>query len=150
MCGQQKLGSGQSSIIIPSISAAVHGCTTVGMRCPLSRVTSVGAWMKKKAVLPITIVEIRAVILALIFQEHVMVFDNVTVAAYFIKQEGTMSCPLYLLTQQVFGWMEFHSIELVVRFVPRRSRDIADQLSHQDQVIGTEWSLHPQVFDTTC
>ena len=33
----------------------------------------------------------------------------------------------------------------VTRYLPGQSSVLADLLSHRDQVIGTEWSLHPQV-----
>ena len=34
---------------------------------------------------------------------------------------------------------------LHARYLPGRTNVVADQLSRRGQVIGTEWSLHPQV-----
>ena len=71
--------------------------------------------------------------------------NNTTIVAYVNKQGGTISSSLYLLTRQVLMWAENHSVTLVARYIPGSRNVVADQLSRRGQVIGTEWSLHPQV-----
>ena len=58
---------------------------------------------------------------------------------------GTISSSLYLLTRQVLMWTESHLVTLIARYIPGSRNVVADQLSRQGQVIGTEWSLHPLV-----
>ena len=71
--------------------------------------------------------------------------DNSTVVAYVNKQGGTISRSLCSLTSQLLRWTESLDIHLDARYLPGQSSVLADLLSHQDQVIGTEWSLHLQV-----
>ena len=42
-------------------------------------------------------------------------------------------------------WTESFDIHLNVRYLPRQANGLADLLSRRRQVVGTEWSLHPQV-----
>ena len=42
-------------------------------------------------------------------------------------------------------WTESLDVHLNARYLPGQSNVLADLLSCRDQVIGTEWSLHPQV-----
>ena len=58
---------------------------------------------------------------------------------------GTISRPLCLLTKELLTWSETNDVELVARFLPGKANVLADQLSRRGQIIGTEWSLHPEV-----
>ena len=71
--------------------------------------------------------------------------DNSTVVAYVSKQGGKVSCSLCSLASQLLGWTESLNIHLDARYLPGQSSVLADLLCCRDQVIGTEWSLHPQV-----
>ena len=71
--------------------------------------------------------------------------DNSTVVAYVNKQSGTVSCSLCSLASQLLRWSESLDVHLSARYLPGQSDVLADLLSLRDQVIGTEWSLHPQV-----
>ena len=42
-------------------------------------------------------------------------------------------------------WTESFDIHLYARYLPGHANVLADLLSHRGQVVGTEWSLHPQV-----
>ena len=76
--------------------------------------------------------------------------DNSTVVAYVNKQGGTVSRSLCSLVSQLLRWTESLDVHLDARYLPRQSNVLAD-LSRRDQVIGTEWSLHPQmVRDLLC
>ena len=73
--------------------------------------------------------------------------DNSTVVAYVDKQGGTVSNSLCSLTGQLLRWTESHDVHLEARYryLPGQSNVLADLLSRRNQVLGAEWSLHPQV-----
>ena len=58
---------------------------------------------------------------------------------------GTISDSLCSLTGQLLRWTESHNVHLEARYLPGQSNVLADLLSCRNQVLGTEWSLHPQV-----
>ena len=111
-----------------------------------------GLWTELEEQDHINLLELRAVYLALqAFQHRVahqsvaVMCDNATVVAYVNKQGGTVSRSLCLLTKELLLWAEANGVTLVARYLPGKSNVLADQLSRKGQVIGTEWSLHPQV-----
>ena len=71
--------------------------------------------------------------------------DNSTVVAYVNKQGGTVSRALCLLTSRLLRWTESFDVHLDARYLPGENNVLADFLSRRGQVVGTEWSLHPQV-----
>ena len=71
--------------------------------------------------------------------------DNSTVMAYVNKQGGTVSRALCLLASRLLRWTESLDIHLDARYLPGHANVLADLLSHRRQVVGTEWSLYPQV-----
>ena len=71
--------------------------------------------------------------------------DNSTVVAYANKQGCTVSRTLCLLTSRLLRWTESFDIHLDVRYLSGQANVLADLLSRRGQVVGTEWSLHPQV-----
>ena len=111
-----------------------------------------GVWSAQEKLLHINLLEMKAVFLALqAFQEDVAghhvtaMCDNSTVVAYINKQGGTVSRPLCLLTSRLLRWTESFDVHLEARYLPGESNVLADVLSRRGQVVGTEWSLHPQV-----
>ena len=111
-----------------------------------------GVWSAQEKLLHINLLEMKAMFLALqAFQEvvsghHVTAMcDNSTVVAYVNKQGGTVSRPLCLLTSRLLRWTESFDVHLEARYLPGESNVLADVLSRRGQVVGTEWSLHPQV-----
>ena len=56
-----------------------------------------------------------------------------------------MSRSLCLLTSRLLRWTESFNVHLDARYLPGESNVLADVLSRRGQVVGTEWSLHPQV-----
>ena len=106
-------------------------------------------WSDQK-LLHINVLEMKALFPALqSFQElvtghHVTAMcDYSTVVAYVNKQGGMVSRSLCSLTSQLLRWAESLNVHLDARYLPGQSNVLADLLSRQDQVIGTEWSLHP-------
>ena len=57
----------------------------------------------------------------------------------------SVSRSLCLLTSRLLRWTESFDVHLDARYLPGESNVLADVLSHRGQVVGTEWSLHPQV-----
>ena len=111
-----------------------------------------GVWSAQEKLLHINLLEMKALFLALqAFQEDVTghhvtaMCDNSTVVAYVNKQGGTVSRPLCLLTSRLLRWTESFDVHLEARYLPGESNVLADVLSRRGQVVGTEWSLHPQV-----
>ena len=111
-----------------------------------------GVWSAQEKLLHINLLEIKALFLALqAFQDDVAghhvtaMCDNSTVVAYVNEQGGTVSRPLCLLTSRLLRWTESFDVHLEARYLPGESNVLADVLSRRGQVVGTEWSLHPQV-----
>ena len=71
--------------------------------------------------------------------------DNSTVVSYINKQGGTSSPSLLSLTVDLFLWLEAQNIIVRARHIPSCLNVIADHLSHPNQPILTEWSLHPEI-----
>ena len=71
--------------------------------------------------------------------------DNSTVVAYVNKQGATVSRALCLLTSRRLRWTESFDVHLDASYLPGENNVLADILSRHGQVVGTEWSLHPQV-----
>ena len=111
-----------------------------------------GEWSEEEKLLHINFLEMKAMFLVLqSFQEVVaglrvtVMCDNSTVVAYVNKQDGTVSHSLCSSVSRLLRWTEGLDVHLDVRYLPGQSNVPADLLSRRDQVIGTEWSLHPQV-----
>ena len=49
------------------------------------------------------------------------------------------------LTSRLLRWTESFDVHLDARYLPGESNVLAGVLSRRGQVVGTEWSLHPQV-----
>ena len=111
-----------------------------------------GVWSDQEKLLHINLLEMKALFLGLqAFREdgighHVTAMcDNSTVVAYVNKQGGTVFRALCLLASCLLRWTESFDIHLDARYLPGQANVLADLLSRRGQVVGTEWSLHPQV-----
>ena len=111
-----------------------------------------GVWSDQEKLLHINLLEMKALFLGLqAFREDVIghhmtaMCDNSTVVAYLNKQGGTVSRALCLLASRLLRWTESFDIHLDARSLPGQANVLADVLSRRGQVVGTEWSLHPQV-----
>ena len=61
------------------------------------------------------------------------------------QARGTVSRAPCSLASRLLRWTESLDIHLDARYLPGQANVLVDLLSHRGQVIGTEWSLHPQV-----
>ena len=71
--------------------------------------------------------------------------DNRTAVAYINKQGGTRSKRLFALARTIILWCHGHNIRIHCRHIAGVLNVKADWLSRKSQIIGSEWSLHPQV-----
>ena len=77
-----------------------------------------------------------------------MFCNNSTAVSYLRKEGGTRSPFLNTLTQGILRWAESLSIRLLPQFIPGSLNVLADSLSRPHQLPHTEWSLHPEVFQS--
>ena len=109
-------------------------------------------WSEEEKLLHINLLEMKAMFLALQSRRVVVtgrqvtaMCDNSMVVAYVNKQGSTVSRSLCSFASRLLRWTESLNIHLDARYLPGQSNVLADLLGRRDQVIGTEWSLHPQV-----
>ena len=117
-----------------------------------------GMWNAQEQTLHINVLELRAVRHA--FEQwgplsppgtKWLVFtDNSTVVAHVNKQGGTRSRELSLEAECLIRFALKRGLFIRARHLPGRRNVLADALSRPDKVVGTEWSLHPDVFRQIC
>ena len=102
-----------------------------------------GTWVPLDRQLHINCLELKAVEAALhhwapVLQGHQVMIatDNSTVVSYINKQGGTRSNTLLRLVVELFSCL---------KHIPGCLNVIADHLSRPNQLIPTEWSLHPEI-----
>ncbi|XP_068208549.1 uncharacterized protein [Palaemon carinicauda] len=111
-----------------------------------------GKWSPKEKNLHINVLELMAIQRACVEFVHLLrgntvalMCDNATVVAYVKKQGGLKSKELCSLTIKILEWAAKERIEVTARFIPGKRNVLADGLSRMGQVVGSEWSLHPEV-----
>ena len=112
-----------------------------------------GLWSADESLLHINVLEIRAVMMALLAlsppppRGSVLALqgDNVTALAYLRNQGGTQSRSCLLEARRVLLWAEERDILLLPRFVPGELNVQADALSRKGSVLQSEWVLLPEV-----
>ena len=116
-----------------------------------------GLWSPEEAGVSINARELLAVEKGLLhFQASlvgstVTVFvANSTVVAYLRKSGGTRSLLLNELAQRILRWSELHRVTLALQFIPGCRNVLADSLSRPHQLLGSEWTLHADVFRDLC
>ena len=109
-----------------------------------------GVWLGGEAFLSINHRELLAVerglrtLCTCLEGRVVAVFSAV---AYLRRQGGTLSPTLNAVAQHILCWTERLNIVLMPQFVPGRNNMVADALSCPNQVLGSEWMLHQEVFN---
>ena len=76
--------------------------------------------------------------------------NNTSVVAYLRHHGGTMYRRLCLMASVIALWSEWHLFRLEASYIPGKKNILADQLSRPGQILPTEWSLLPRVFDGIC
>ena len=114
-----------------------------------------GLWSEEEARLSINVRELLAAerglraFLPLLKGHSVTVFcDNTTAISYLRHQGGTLSPTLNAVAQRLLRWAEAQEILLFPEFVLGKHNVVADALSRPDQVLGSEWTLYQEVFDS--
>ena len=72
--------------------------------------------------------------------------DNTTALSYLHHQGGTLSKQLNHVAQRLLHWAESHELVLHPQFVMGCRNVVADSLLRPNQIVGSEWMLHHQVF----
>ena len=128
-----------------------------GWGAHLGNYTARGIWSLPESKLHINFLELKAVLLALKALEPLccgqvvlVATDNTTVVPYINKEGGMRSGSLCALLWRLLSWCSLREVCLRARHIPGRLNVIADKLSCHRQVIQTEWSLHPEVFNQIC
>ena len=128
-----------------------------GWGAHLNERTARGTWSVLESKLHINHLELKAVFLALKeFQDLcsnnivLVATDNTTVVAYINKEGGMKSGSLCALLWRILSWCTRKQVTLKARHIPGWLNVIADKLSRLGQMIQTEWSLHPEVFQAIC
>ena len=128
-----------------------------GWGAHLNEFTARGSWSVPESKLHIKYLELKAVFLALKeFQDLcvdkivLVATDNTTVVAYINKEGGMRSGPLCALLWRILTWCSQRQVTLKARHIPGHLNVIADKLSRLGQIIQTEWSLLPEVFQQIC
>ena len=112
-----------------------------------------GLWGPAESRLHINVLELRAVLLALMALSPspprgsvvALQGDNSTALAYIRNQGGTRSSSCLLEARKILLWAEERDILLLPRFVPGELNVRADALSRESQVLQSEWVLHPDI-----
>ena len=127
----------------------------MGWGAHLGSLTAFGLWDLDQSALSINARELLAVREGLLYFQsslvgrNVSVFcDNSTAVSYLLKEGGMRSPFLNSLTQGILRWAESLSIRLVPQFIPGSLSLLADTLFRPHQLPHTEWSLHPEVFQS--
>ena len=79
-----------------------------------------------------------------------MFCDNSTAVAYLRNQGGTLSESLNGEAQAILRLAEERGVSLIPQFILGSQNTVADSLSRQNQVLGSEWTLSQEVFDQIC
>ena len=90
------------------------------------------------------------------FQDHcsnknlLIATDNTTLVAYINKGGGMRSWPLCALLWRILTWCARKQVTLKARHNPGKLNVVADKLSRLGQIIQTDLSLLPEVFQLIC
>ena len=113
-----------------------------------------GVWVHSENLLSINMRELLAVERGLyqlaphLQKGPIAIFcDNTTAISYLRKQGGTLSPALNEVAQRILRWAEVQELVLCPQFVMGKNNTVADALSRPDQILGSEWILHQQVFN---
>ena len=143
-------------ILSPSLSLYTDTSLS-GWGAQLLDLTASGMWSDVEAQEHISVLEMQAVELVLasflpqlVGQSVVLMSKNASVVVYLRHQGGTVSRRLCQMASAITVWAEQNSIRLEARYIPDKWNILVDQLSRPDQILPTEWSLLPRVFDRIC
>ena len=116
-----------------------------------------GSWSLPESNMHINYLELKAVFLALKQFQNLctgktvlVATDNTTVVSYINKEGGMRSGNLCALLWRIITWCTKRQVTLRARHIPGRLNVVADKLSRLGQIIQTEWSLLPEVFQAIC
>lgn len=114
-----------------------------------------GVWSTRERDCHINWLEMRAVQLALIHFESILLnkrvllrCDNSTVVSYVNREGGTKSFQLCCLVWEIFNWCKIRKIVIRAAHIPGKKNVLADDLSRGRQGVRiTEWSLKQELVN---
>ena len=144
-----RLSSQGGSIDTRSGSTPVLGCYSVGVGCTPPRLcrvrgvvgAEVAAHQSSRNEGNVS----GVAVISGVGRRVTVMCDNSADMAYVNKLGRMVSHSLCSLASRLLRWTESLDVHLDARYPAGQSNVLADLLSHRDQVIGIEWSLHPQV-----
>ena len=105
-----------------------------------------GLWSDQEKLLHINLLEMKALSLGLqAFREDVIGHHVTTMCDNFCRGVRQQARGHGFPGSMLLRWTESFDIHLYERYLPGQANVLADLLSCRGQVVGTEWSLHPQV-----
>ena len=114
-------------------------------------------WSQEENSLHVNMMEMKALSLALAAflpqlsgQSVVPMSNNAMDVAYLWHQGGTVCRVLCHMAAEVVLWTKHHLVSLMARYILGTRNVLADQFSHPEQVLPTEWSRLPRVFEGIC
>ena len=137
---------------VPPSSLLLRNTFMTGWVALLQDLTSVEIWTEEELNLHVNILEMKAVQLALnvfrdwIMGESVVLMSNSATMMAYIKKLGTVSRVMCNLAQEILTWAE----QFATWYILAKKNIIANQFSHLDQVLPTNWSLLPWLFNAVC
>ena len=143
--------------ILPPCLSLYTDASLSGWGAYLLDFTASGMWPAVETQKHINALEMRAMEPALtsflpqlVGQSVILMIDNASVVAYLSHQGGTVSRQLCQMASAITVWAERNLIRLEARYILEKQNILADQPSCPDQILPTEWSLLPRVFDRIC
>ena len=143
--------------MLPPFPLLCTDTSRTGWGAHLLNLVAAGVWSREERDLYVNILKMKVVILALDTildkvsgESVVLMSENTTVVAYLRRHWDAVSRVMSNLALEVVLWTEIHSVNLMVRYIPGKKYILADQLSHPDQFLPTEWPLLPWVSNAAC
>ena len=125
----------------------------VGLGASFDNWTLHGLWLERESLCHINIFEMRTVEIMLLQKRFKLarrvvrlLSDNISVVFYLNKQDGTRSCRLTTVAEQVLRLAELLDIVLQEAHIRGEQNVLADILSRQRTVLKAEWRLSRHTF----
>ena len=114
-----------------------------------------GEWSPSEKLYHINVLEGLCIHKALVFWEDqlrgksiLIETDSSTVVSHINRGSGCHSITQHLLIRDMLIWCHERDIQLTARHLPGKYNQLADLLSRGNQVIPTEWTIHPSVMQS--
>ena len=114
-----------------------------------------GEWSLEEKKYHINVLEGMCIQKALMFWEKDLIgksilieTDSSTVVSHINRGSGCHSITQHRLIKEMLLWCHARGIHLTARHLPGKYNQLADLLSRGNQIIPTEWTIHPSVMQS--